>query len=78
MNSILAVLIFIFLIYAIIKIGSKVWQIIGVILLILILWAYKESIWDGIQQFIQDPSGYLQKIQSYFTDFGDRISSWWQ
>ncbi|MGM0215757.1 hypothetical protein [Enterococcus sp. AZ109] len=73
MDQIIALVFIGLLVYFVVKVGSFLWRIAGVLFLLFILYTYKDQMISNIQSFMTSPN--LGGLWQQATDF---VSNIWQ
>lgn len=73
MDQIIALVFIGLLIYFVVKVGSFLWRIAGVLFLLFLLYTYKDQMITSVQSFLASPN--LGGLWQQATDF---VSSLWQ
>lgn len=77
MEQLLAGLLLLLLIYFIIKVGRVLWRVLGVILLLFLIYLYKDQALVQINQFIADPNlgGIWQHVTQFMSNIWQMVSA---
>ncbi|MGG5318076.1 hypothetical protein [Enterococcus sp. AZ072] len=73
MDQIIALVFIVLLVYFVVKVGSFLWRIAGVLFLLFLLYTYKDQMISSIQSFWVSPN--LGGLWQQATDF---VGSLWQ
>ncbi|MGX7204679.1 hypothetical protein [Enterococcus pingfangensis] len=76
MEQIIAIAFIALLVFFVVKVGSVLWRIAGVLFLLFIIYIYKDQVISQVQQFIADPNfGELwQNISNFFGNLFDKVT----
>lgn len=76
--ELLAILIIVAIILAIIKVGSVLWRIIGVIFTIFLLWVFKDDLlnWGHWLIFEGGVAEFLQQVWSFLVEAFNNLKNW--
>lgn len=76
--ELLAILIIVAIILAIIKVGSVLWRIIGVIFTIFLLWVFKDDLlnWGHWLIFEGGATEFLQQVWSFLVEVFNTLKNW--
>lgn len=76
MDQLIAIAFIALLIFFVVKVGSMLWRIAGVVFLLFIIYVYKDQVLSQVQQFIANPDfgGLWQHISNFFSNLFDRVA----
>ena len=75
MEQLIAIAFIALLIFFVVKVGSVLWRISGVLFLLFIIYIYKDQAIAQVQHFIANPDfgGLWQSVSGFFGDLFDKI-----
>ncbi|MDT2596874.1 hypothetical protein P7D52_08285 [Enterococcus dongliensis] len=76
MEQLIAIAFIALLIFFVVKVGSVLWRIAGVLFLLFIIYLYKDQVLSQIQQFIAEPNfaGLWQSISTFFGNLFEKVT----
>lgn len=76
MEQIIAIAFIALLVFFVVKVGSVLWRIAGLLFLLFIIYIYKDQVISQVQQFVADPNfGELwQNISNFFGNLFDKVT----
>ena len=76
MDQLIAIAFIALLVFFVVKVGSILWRIAGVLFLLFIIYMYKDQVITQVQNFIADPNfgGLWQSVSSFFGDLFDKVA----
>ena len=76
MDQLIAIAFIALLVFFVVKVGSILWRIAGVLFLLFIIYMYKDQVITQVQNFIADPNfgGLWQSVSSSFGDLFDKVA----
>ncbi|MBV7390878.1 MULTISPECIES: hypothetical protein [Enterococcus] len=77
MEQILALVVLAFIIYLVVRLSSVIWRVLGVLLIIFLIYAYKDQAFAQMESFVANPDfgGLLGTISQFFTSLWGMISN---
>ena len=76
MDQLIAIAFIALLVFFVVKVGSILWRIAGVLFLLFIIYMYKDQVITQVQNFIADPNfgGLWHSVSSFFGDLFDKVA----
>ncbi|MFC4770401.1 hypothetical protein [Enterococcus hermanniensis] len=77
MEQLLAIAFIALLIFFVVKVGSILWRIAGVLFLLFIIYIYKDQMLSQLQNFVANPDfgGIWQSLTNFFSSVFDSVTS---
>jgi len=77
MEQLLAIAFIALLIFFVVKVGSILWRIAGVLFLLFIIYIYKDQMLAQLQNFVANPDfgGIWQNLANFFSNVFDKVTS---
>ncbi|MGP5431426.1 hypothetical protein ACTXNW_18730 [Enterococcus malodoratus] len=77
MDQLIAIAFIALLVFFVVKVGSVLWRIAGVLFLLFIIYLYKDQVISQVQNFIANPDfgGLWQSVSSFFGNLFDKVVS---
>ncbi len=78
MESILGIAVVIFILIFIYKIGSAIWRVLGVLVLIALVWLFRNQIMAQIDQISHsiESGNFLEETQRFFVKIWQNLIRW--
>lgn len=78
MESILGIAVVIFILIFIYKIGSAIWRVLGVLVLIALVWLFRNQIMAQIDQISHsiESGNFLEETQRFFVNIWQNLIRW--
>lgn len=83
MTQIIVWLIVILLIYLIVKISSFIWRLVGFLVIVFLLWTFRDTIFTGVQHWVSDfdmsqLSHYFEQAKDFVVEKSQQFVDWFQ
>lgn len=76
MDQLIAIAFIALLVFFVVKVGSVLWRIAGVLFLLFIIYVYKDQMIAQAQQFVANPNfgGLWQSVSGFFGNLFDKVA----
>ena len=76
MDQLIALAFIALLVFFVVKVGSVLWRIAGVLFLLFIIYVYNDQVISQVQNFIANPNfgGLWQSVSGFFGDLFDKVA----
>lgn len=76
MDQLIAIAFIALLVFFVVKVGSVLWRIAGVLFLLFIIYVYKDQMITQAQQFVANPNfgGLWQSVSGFFGNLFDKVA----
>ena len=76
MDQLIALAFIALLVFFVVKVGSVLWRIAGVLFLLFIIYMYKDQVISQVQNFIANPDfgGLWQSVSGFFGNLFDKVA----
>lgn len=76
MDQLIAIAFIALLLFFVVKVGSVLWRIAGVLFLLFIIYMYKDQVISQVQNFIANPDfgGLWQSVSGFFSGIFDKVA----